>query len=139
DVGHSSVETITVRSVATPTGNVTVSDGTVNCVGTVAAGTCTLTPTTAGAKTLVASYAGDANFGGSTSEGVAHTVTTASTTTAITSDPPDPSVVGQAVTVNFTVNDTGGPPTGTVTVSDGTVNCVGTVAAGSCTLPPTTA
>ncbi len=53
----------------TPTGNVTVSDGAATCSGTVAAGTCTLTPTTAGSKTLTATYGGDANFAGSTSAG----------------------------------------------------------------------
>src|SRR5204862_1192767 len=105
----------------------------------VAAGTCTLTPTTAGAKTLVATYAGDANFGGSTSAGVAHTVGAAATTTTITGDTPDPSVVGQAVTVAFTVTSGGGTPSGNVTVSDGADDCVGTVAAGSCALTPTTA
>ncbi len=49
----------------TPTGNVTVSDGTDSCSGTVAAGTCDLTFTSTGAKTLTATYAGDANFNGS--------------------------------------------------------------------------
>jgi large repetitive protein len=72
------VVTFTVAAVApgsgTPTGNVTVSDGTATCTGTVAAGTCTLTPLTIGVKTLVATYAGDANFAGSTSPGVSHTV-----------------------------------------------------------------
>jgi len=58
----------------TPTGNVTVSDGVDWCMGTVAAGKCTLTPTTVGTKTLTATYAGDASFNGSTSVGVAHQV-----------------------------------------------------------------
>src|SRR5256885_8363738 len=84
----------------TPTGNVTVSDGTENCSGSVAAGTCTLTPTAAGSKTLTAIYGGDANFAGSTSAGASHTVNAAGTTTAITTHTPDPSAVGQAV--NFT-------------------------------------
>lgn len=49
-----------------PTGNVTVTDGDGNsCVGTVATGSCPLTPIAAGPKTLVASYAGDANFNSS--------------------------------------------------------------------------
>lgn len=56
------------------------------------------------------------------------------TTTAITSDDPDPSAVGQAVTVNFTVTSVGGTPTGNVTVSSGADSCTGTVAAGTCTL-----
>ena len=45
----------------TPTGNVTVSDGFNSCTGTVAAGECAITFTTAGSKFLRATYAGDAN------------------------------------------------------------------------------
>jgi hypothetical protein len=71
-VGQAVVVTYTVTvnapgSGTMPTGNVTVTDGTVNCIGTVAAGTCTLTPTSAGVKTLTATYAGDSNFNGSSS------------------------------------------------------------------------
>src|SRR5439155_715152 len=122
-VGQPVAVTYTVTSAGgMPTGNVTVSDGTASCVGTVAAGTCTLTPTTAGAKTLIATYAGSANFAGSASAGAAHTVNAAGTTTAITGHPPNPSAVGQGVAVTFTVTATGGTPTGNVTVSDGTVN-----------------
>ena len=58
----------------TPTGTVTVTDGTVSCQSTVGAGSCPLFPTTAGAKTLTATYAGDGNFSGSTSAGVGHQV-----------------------------------------------------------------
>jgi hypothetical protein len=65
-------------------------------------------------------------------------VNKADTTTTITSDTPDPSNIGQAVTVNFTVvaNAPGsGTPTGNVTVIDGNGNtCTGTVAAGTCSL-----
>src|SRR6185503_11313227 len=78
----------------TPTGNivVTVSGGVETCTGTVAAGTCTLTLTSAGARTLTATYQGDANFTGS-SDTEAHQVNAAGTTTTITTDNPDPSVV----------------------------------------------
>ncbi len=134
--------TVNAPGSGTPTGNVTVSDGTVSCTGTVAAGQCSLTFTTAGNKTLVATYAGDSNFNSSTSAGEPHTANPADTTTTITSDNPDPSVVGQSVTVNYnvTVNTPGsGTPTGNVTVSDGTVSCTGTVAAGQCSLTFTTA
>ncbi len=58
----------------TPTGTVSVTDGTVDCAASVAVGSCVLTPTTAGAKTLTATYVGDANFAGSTSVGEPHTV-----------------------------------------------------------------
>jgi hypothetical protein len=135
---------VTVNSPGTgvPTGNVTVSDGTDSCVGTVAAGTCNLTFTSAGAKSLTASYAGDANFNGSTSAAEGHQVNKANTTTSITSDTPEPSTVGQLVAVAYdvTVNAPGsGTPTGNVTVSDGTQSCTGTVAAGSCSITFTTA
>lgn len=122
----------------TPTGNVTISDGTASCTGTVAAGSCSLAFSSVGAKSLTATYAGDANFSGSVSSPVtAHTVNKANTVTAITADAPNPSVVGQVVTVTYSVNVTApgaGTPTGNVTVSDGTISCTGTVAAGSCTL-----
>src|SRR5207247_10717654 len=118
-----------------PDVNVTVSDGTAQCSGTVAAGTCTLTPTTAGRKTLTATYAGDGTFAGSTSAGAAHTVNAAGTTTTITAHTPNPSAVGQAVSFTFTVTATApgsGTPAGTVTVSDGTQSCSATVRVGCC-------
>jgi Bacterial Ig-like domain (group 3) len=130
------------------TGNVTVSDGTAGCTGTVAAGQCDITFSSAGSKSLTATYAGDSGFNGSTSATEAHTVngsatiTKADTTTTITADTPDPSVVGQAVTVRYSVsvNAPGaGTPTGNVTVSDGTGSCTGTVAAGQCTITFTSA
>ncbi len=66
--------TVSPPGSGTPTGNVTVTDGDGNsCVGTVAAGSCTLTPTAVGPKTLTASYAGDANFN-SSSGTVSHQV-----------------------------------------------------------------
>ena len=125
----------------TPTGNVTVSDGTQSCTGTVAAGTCSITFTTPGAKSLTATYAGNTNFNGSTSSPAAHTVNKANTTATISSDLPDPSVVGQAVTINYSVAVVApgtGTPSGNVTVSDGTQSCTGTVAAGTCSITFTT-
>jgi hypothetical protein len=58
-----------------PTGNVvvTISGGAETCTGTVAAGTCTITLTGSGARTLTATYAGDANFSGSSGT-AGHTV-----------------------------------------------------------------
>jgi large repetitive protein len=138
--GIAVIYTVTPASgTGTPTGNVTVSDGFATCVASVGVGTCTLTPTTAGAKTLTASYPGDATFAGSTSPGVGQTVNPASTTTTITSNSPNPSVAGQAIAVHFTVTSSGGTPTGSVTVTDGAVSCVTTVAAGTCNLAPTIA
>ena len=129
--------TVNAPGSGTPTGNVTVSDGTDSCTGTVAAGSCSITFATPGIKTLGATYAGNSNFSTSGSATESHTVDAAATTAVITSDLPDPSVVGQAVTINYSVTVNapgGGMPTGNVTVSDGTQNCTGTVAAGSCTV-----
>jgi hypothetical protein len=66
------------------------------------------------------------------------TASKADTTTTITSDQPDPSAGGQAVTVQFTVDGPGGTPTGTVEVGDGVDTCTGTVSGGSCDISLTT-
>jgi hypothetical protein len=114
-----------------------------SCTGTAAgvgSGTCTLALTTVGNRTLTATYLGDAIFAGS-SDTEPHTVVTGVTTTTITSDTPDPSVVGQNVMVNYTVTAAVGTPTGNVTVSDGVDSCTGTAAgvgSGTCTLALTT-
>jgi len=122
----------------TATGNVTVSDGAGGtCTATVAVGSCQITYNSPGVRNLTATYAGDSNFNGGVSASVGHTVNKDNTTTTITSDAPDPSVTGQAVTVNFTVavNAPGsGTATGNVTVSDGTNSCTGTVGTGQCSI-----
>jgi PKD repeat protein len=50
-----------------PSGDVTVTvnDGPESCTGTVAGGSCDITLTNLGSRTLIATYAGDANFSGS--------------------------------------------------------------------------
>ncbi|MFZ5877990.1 MAG: Ig-like domain repeat protein, partial [Chloroflexota bacterium] len=133
--------TINDGGIGTPTGNVTVSDGTNSCTDTVAAGSCTITFTTLGNKTLTATYAGDSSFNTSNSASVSHQVNNASTTTTITADAPDPSMLNDSLTVNFSVlpvAPASGTPTGNVTVSDGVDSCVGTVASGSCSITLTT-
>ena len=122
------------------TGNVTVSDGTNQCVAAVSAGQCDITFTSAGAKSITATYAGDTNYNGSASSpATAHTVNKADTSTTITSDNPDPSTPGQSVTVQWTTTVTApgaGTPTGnvTVTVSGGAETCNAPVATGQCSL-----
>ena len=124
---------------ALPTGNVTVSDGSASCTASVAAGACTLTPTTAGIKTLTATYPGDTTYSGS-SGAVAHTVVGKSdSTTTISSHTPDPSMLGQAIAVLYSVTGPGGAPTGVVTVTDGTQSCSALVGDGACMLTLTTA
>jgi hypothetical protein len=69
--------TVNAPSSGTPGGNVviTVNDASGDtCTGTVATGTCNLTLTTAGAKTLTATYGGDTLFNGS-ADTEAHSVT----------------------------------------------------------------
>ena len=57
----------------TPTGNVTVTDGSVSNTCTVGLATCSLTSTTVGTKNVSVTYAGDGNFAGSSAT-AAHTV-----------------------------------------------------------------
>ncbi len=121
------------------TGNVTVTDGTATCFAAVSAGTCNLASTSPGAKTITATYAGDANYNTSpASAGAAHTVNKANTTAAVLTDTPDPTTRGQQFTVTYSVAVTApgaGTPTGNVLVGDGsTDSCTGTVAAGQCNL-----
>ena len=129
------------NSPTAPTGNVTVTDGTDSCIGAVAAGSCNITLTTPGARTLTASYGGDSNFNGSVSVGVSHAVNQAP---AITSANNTTFTVGSAGT--FTVTTTGFP-TGTSMVigetgalpggvtftnnGDGTATLAGTPGAGT--------
>ena len=100
-----------------------------------------------GVKTITATYAGDANYNGSTSSGVSHTVNKADTTTVITNAVAlgTPTVVGQAYAVNWsvTVNSPGAlgvALTGNVTVDAGGGNtCTAAVSAGTCNIVSTTA
>ena len=66
----------------------------------------------------------------------------ASTTTTITAESADPTAQGEVFTVFYSVAVTApgaGTPTGTVTVTDGVNSCMGTVAAGQCSLALNTA
>jgi hypothetical protein len=59
--------------------------------------------------------------------------------TTITADSPDPSVVGQTITVNYSVQAASpgsGTPTGNVviTIDGASDTCTGTIAAGSCNI-----
>lgn len=114
----------TGNAMGTPTGTVDVNDGNGNmCTITLGAGSgsCVLNGTPVGAAMLTGQYNGDTNFTAS-SDMEAHTVDQAPTTTTITADTPDPSILGFAYTVDVTVSSTTGMPTGTVTVDDGAGN-----------------
>ena len=98
--------TVVPTGSGTPTGNVEVSDGVDTCTGTVAAGSCSISLTTGGARTLTAHYVGDANFNESTSAGVAHTVDGSPPDTTIDSNPSNPSASGSA-SFGFSGTDAG--------------------------------
>jgi hypothetical protein len=106
----------------TPTGTVTISDGTDSCAASAAAGSCMLMPTVAGRKTLTATYSGDPNFNGSSGT-EPHLINMADTGTVLVSSP-NPSFSGQEVAFTATVRVVppgSGNPTGSVTFKDGTM------------------
>lgn len=93
---------------------------------------------------IAANQAGNANYNAAPQVTQTFSIGQATTTTTITSDTPDPSLVNQQVVVNYTVvvNAPGaGTPTGNVTVTvAGPVNnnsCTAAVGAGTCMLPGT--
>jgi large repetitive protein len=115
--------TVKVTSgVATPTGTVTFSSGT-TILGTATLGTngmATINPALAtGTYQIVATYAGDANDGGSTSAAFTLNVYLAASTTTL-SVTPNPAAVGTTVTLTASVTGTAAAPTGTVTFLSGT-------------------
>jgi hypothetical protein len=120
-----------------PTGTVTVNASTGEaCVGAIRPngyGICTVMFLSAGARTLTATYSGDANDQSSVSAPVTQTVMN-QTRTKITNHSPDPGKVGHAVTVEFSVEATDGTnktnPRGAVTVNASTgESCSGTIGA----------
>jgi hypothetical protein len=119
---------------ASPTGTVDITGADTNCTITLAGGTgsCPVLFNTAGAKNLVATYNGDAFYGGSIGYGT-HTVSKADTVTAITGDTPNPSLANQAVTISVLVTGPGAGPTGTVaiSISGAPSTCTATLAAGA--------
>jgi large repetitive protein len=137
--------TVSAPAEGSPGGTVRVSDGDQSCNGGVSSGSgtgsCQIAFNDAGTHTITAEYLGDANFNGSTSAEQSHTVNKADATITITGDDPDPSSVGQTVNVEFTVTNTqgGGSPTGTVTVTDGSVTNTCPVADGTCPIALTAA
>jgi large repetitive protein len=126
----------------TPTGTITISDDYSNsCLITLAdgSGSCDLSGSEIGTKTLVANYSGDANYYLSSSDSESHTVTIAATTTTVTGDDPNPSTPGEAATFTAEVEPVApsiGIPSGTVDFKEGsTLICSSTLTngIGSCT------
>ncbi|MFT3746148.1 MAG: MBG domain-containing protein [Pyrinomonadaceae bacterium] len=124
-VGQNYTVTATATSAtagpAVPTGNVTVTDGTNTCVFTLPATSCQLASTTAGAKTLTATYSGDANFNGSVSATAPHTVNPANTATGvqIAMNAPNYGSTLTATATMVAVAPGAGTPQGTVSFNDG--------------------
>jgi FtsP/CotA-like multicopper oxidase with cupredoxin domain len=104
--------------------------------GTSASATATVTMTSGtGTCTLTASWPATTLYAAaSLAQSTAATKLASATT--INSDLPNPSVVGQSVTVSFSVTGTGlAAPTGSVTVTASTgESCSGTLGAGNCSL-----
>ena len=108
------------------------------CTGTAPAGSCWLTSTTRGTETITASYAGD-NVYAPSSGTQSLVINPASSTTAVGTITPEPSIVGQAYAVAYTVTSATGTPTGNVTVTDGSAINTCTVLAATCSITSTTA
>jgi Bacterial Ig-like domain (group 3) len=103
-----------------PTGMVLVSDGTVSCTASAPGGQCSLTPPTAGTKTLTARYAGSATF--APSSGTAqHDVILARTSSTLSSSK-NPSKPDDDVTFSASVTSTFGTPSGSVLFVEGSCN-----------------
>ena len=125
-------------------GTVTVTVGPASCTGNVTifgGGSCSLSLPDPGSYPVTATYGNDPNFStSSTPDPPATHVVRSPTSLTITQDAPDPSTVGSAVTVQWTLSSSGTAPiTGnvTVTVNGNAGQCSPTPAAlgtGSCTL-----
>lgn len=102
----------------TPTGNVTVSDGAATNTCLVSAGTCSLTSTTAGAKTIAVSYSGDATYAVS-SGSKGHNVNPPPSL-SITKSHTNKFALGQNGSYTVTVSNAAGagPSSGIVTVTE---------------------
>lgn len=148
-VGETVTFSYTVAVVApgsgTPTGNVTVSDGTNSCAGTVAAGSCTITFTAPGTTNFTAAYAGDTSFAGSTSGTASHTVNQAPAFTSVDGATFTVGIAGAfTITVNGfptpAISATGALPGGVSFTDngDGTASLAGTPAADSAGAYPLT-
>lgn len=98
----------TVTGDGSPAGNVFVTDGEDSCTGTVAAGQCSLSPSTSGARTLLATYDGNDANEGSTSEGEPHLVNTPPVITVLTGGACTSTM---ATTMRLSVTDADGNPT----------------------------
>jgi hypothetical protein len=145
-VGQGYPVTVEVRAqTLSPEGSVTITDGTgASCTAPLTTGTaplssmiCTLTSTTAGVKTLTATYTPASTAFGESSDTESHTVSGAATSLTLLG--PARARIGTAAsyTAELSVTAPGtGTPAGTVTVSAGADSCTITLptATPSCTI-----
>lgn len=143
-VGQPYTVNVTVSGQATsPGGTIAVSDGSASCgpVNLVAgtppnsSANCQLTSTTAGAKTLTATYTPSSTAFAASTDTEAHQVNAASTTLSVTG--PARVRINNPATYTIALGVTspgGGAPTGTVTVSEGSNSCTITLPQASCSL-----
>ena len=114
--------TATVMSTAgTPTGTVTFKNGATTLgSGTLSGGKATFATSAlaVGGHSITASYAGAGNFAASTSAVLTETISTATTSTTLSSSL-NPAHFATSVTFTATVTSTAGTPTGTVTFRNG--------------------
>ncbi|HEY6291622.1 MAG TPA: Ig-like domain repeat protein [Terriglobia bacterium] len=120
-----------------PQGTVTYKDGSTTLgTGTLGPGgksTFTIATLAVGSHSITAVYAGNVDFGGSTSPVLTQTVNKATSTTTVTSSL-NPSKSAQSVTFTATVTSGAGTPTGTVTFKDGATTLgTGTLSSGKAT------
>jgi uncharacterized repeat protein (TIGR01451 family) len=142
-VGELYAVAVSVSGAGTPSGQITIADeagascGPVDLVG--GSGSCSLASTSAGTRSLTATYLPATSAFAPSSGTATHVVIPADTQLAIASETPDPSTPVAPVTVSATlgvVSPGAGTPTGTIVVSDGVDSCeilVGS-ADSSCTL-----
>jgi hypothetical protein len=147
------LETVTVSAsvsaiapgAGSPSGTITISGtDTSGCVITLPAGSCELSFSSKGSKTLTATYGGDSQFRASSDGGVSDTETVIvlgiPTTISVSGTSPSPSYYGNTYTVSYTLAGGDGSFTGAVTVTASLAGddyvCTGSTsgASGSCVI-----
>lgn len=142
-VGQSYLIEVNVSAqTASPQGSVQISDGSATCTATLSAatspnatGSCNLTSTTAGAKTLTATYTpSNVVFAGSSGTAT-HQVNAAATTLTVSGPARSRINLPTTFSVALAVVAPGaGTPTGTLTLSSGASSCTVTLPSNSCAL-----
>ncbi len=131
DTGAAVNVAVNVSGTSTLTGTVSISGADTNCTITLINGTgnCNVVFTTAGSKSITATYSGDSTHNpSSTSTG--HSVNLPITTITITSHTPNPSDPGKTVSVAVSVTGGSTTATGFVTLTGGDTPCTITLASG---------